>query len=105
MQLRRHRVCTFCNARKADRLQCIDLASGEVVDLFNPRRDVWSEQFAWDDEQTQVLPLTAIGRATIEVLALNEPLIVGARAIWRSAGLHPPDLSDHRLAPPKSPRV
>jgi hypothetical protein len=37
--------------------------------LFNPRQDRWSDHFAW--RGPILLGLTAIGRATVEVLEIN----------------------------------
>jgi hypothetical protein len=39
------------------------------VPLFHPRRDRWSEHFAWND--LVLVGLTPIGRATVELLAMN----------------------------------
>jgi len=47
------------------------LATGEVIRLFHPRTDVWSEHFRWD--VALVIPRTTIGRVTIAVLAMNHP--------------------------------
>lgn len=83
-------ACRNCNARKAALTAGLDSVSGGLVTLFNPRRQRWDEHFAWDDEGVRILPLTACGRVTTAVLQLNDALVVGARAIWASAGLHPP---------------
>ena len=40
---------------------------------------------------TQIIGLTAIGRATVVALRLNNEEIVGARWLWAQAGWHPPD--------------
>ena len=45
-------------------------ATGSVVRLFHPRDDVWGEHFQLDG--ALVVGLTAIGRATVHVLAMNE---------------------------------
>ncbi|HEY3227585.1 MAG TPA: hypothetical protein VGJ87_00105 [Roseiflexaceae bacterium] len=58
--------------------------------LFNPRAQRWDEHFAWSDDGTQILGLTAIGRATIVALQLNRPLLVSARRRWVLVGWHPP---------------
>jgi hypothetical protein len=40
------------------------------VPLFHPRRDRWSEHFAWDD--TVIIGQTPIGRATVQLLGMND---------------------------------
>jgi len=65
-------------------------ATGAEVPLFHPRRQVWRDHFTWSQDGAQVIGLTPCGRATIEALHLNHPLIVVARSIWVRAGLHPP---------------
>ncbi|MCA9238075.1 MAG: HNH endonuclease [Planctomycetales bacterium] len=62
-------ACIDCNLRKGPNLSGIDPNAGSVVELFNPRQQVWSDHFAWDGPQ--VLGVTAVGRATIAVLGLN----------------------------------
>ncbi len=68
-----------------------DPLTGNIVFLFNPRQQIWSEHFAWSEEGTQVLGITETGRATVEALALNSELRVRSREIWVKAGYHPPD--------------
>jgi hypothetical protein len=58
--------------------------------LFNPRRDKWTTHFAWTDDATQVLGLTAIGRATVEALQLNRAALINLRRALIKAGEHPP---------------
>ena len=38
--------------------------------LFHPRRDRWTDHFAW--ESTLLVDRTAIGRATVQLLAMND---------------------------------
>jgi hypothetical protein len=42
-----------------------------MIRLFHPRRDLWSEHFGW--EGAALTGRTAIGCATIYVLAINDP--------------------------------
>ena len=39
-----------------------------------------------------IIGLTAIGRATVETLKMNNEFIVPARRHWVEAGWHPPQL-------------
>lgn len=82
-------ACASCNGYKGANAQAVDPESGEQVALFNPRKQRWREHFAWSEEGTTIIGLTAEGRATVLALKLNHPLIVAARSIWVSAGLHP----------------
>lgn len=82
--------CPRCNGHKADRVQARDPASGEMVALFNPRAQRWTDHFAWAEEGAVVQGTTAEGRATVAALQMNHLAIVAARRLWRSAGWHPP---------------
>lgn len=39
-------ACSLCNNHKADRIAALDPETGELVRLFNPRRQHWREPFA-----------------------------------------------------------
>lgn len=84
-------ACPLCNGHKADRISAPDPVSGQDVPLFNPRREVWREHFAWVDRGARVLGVTALGRATVEALKLNRPALVRARRRWVEVGWHPPE--------------
>jgi HNH endonuclease len=53
-------ACSVCNDCKADRTASLDSATGQVVRLFNPRRQVWSEHFQWTAAGDRIVGLTAI---------------------------------------------
>ncbi|MBV7334738.1 HNH endonuclease [Chloroflexi bacterium TSY] len=84
-------ICRPCNEYKGDTTQALDPVSGEVVALFHPRRQIWLEHFEWSSDGTELISRTAIGRATIIALRMNNATIVGARRRWVSAGWHPPE--------------
>lgn len=83
-------ACAGCNSRKASRVSAADPETGDVVRLFNPRLDTWSDHFRWLTNGERVGGLTAIGRATVVALGLNRAVLVAARRLWISVGLHPP---------------
>jgi hypothetical protein len=83
-------ACRQCNALKGDRVEAHDPETGASVPLFDPRRQVWAEHFAWVDAGTRIGGRTPIGRATVAALTLNRPLLVRARRRWIVAGWHPP---------------
>ncbi len=86
-------ACSSCNGFKHAKTYGIDRESGEAVKLFHPRKQDWNEHFVWDETGTRVLGTTPFGRATIESLQVNHPLIVIARSIWIEFGYHPPRIA------------
>jgi hypothetical protein len=84
-------ACRLCNESKGDQVSHQDPSTGETVPLFHPRRDSWHDHFQWDESGTRLQGLTAIGRATIVALNMNNELIVSARDRWVGVGWHPPD--------------
>lgn len=83
-------ACAQCNLRKGDRITASDPLTGDWVPLFNPRRQAWTDHFAWTPAADEIVGLTATGRATTIALGLNRPLLVRARRGWVSVGWHPP---------------
>lgn len=84
------RACSSCNTRKGEQTQALDPETKHLTPLFNPRHQHWSEHFIWSDDGTQIIGLTACGRATIEALQMNNARLVHARRLWASVGWHPP---------------
>jgi len=80
-------ACVSCSLRKAARETAVDPESGGNVALFNPRRDAWQDHFGW--EGVRLLGLTAVGRATIQALDMNRPLILAIRGEEAALGRHP----------------
>jgi hypothetical protein len=89
-------ACQRCNGNRYNFIQAIDPLTQTQVSLFHPRIHQWSEHFQWSQDGCYILGMTAIGRATIARLDLNDELhndgaIVEARAAWVNVGWHPPD--------------
>ena len=63
-------ACHRCNLFKGPNLAGIDSKTGRLVRLFHPRRMKWSFHFRWLG--SFLVGRTAIGRATIAVLNINE---------------------------------
>lgn len=80
-------ACVSCSLRKAAREIAVDPNTGNEVPLFNPRRNDWSEHFAW--QGVRLVGLTAIGRATTTALDLNRPMILAIREEEETLGRHP----------------
>ena len=71
-------ACPRCNLHKGTNISGIDPASHRRVRLFHPRRDDWHRHFRWAGPV--LVSRTAIGRATIQVLAINHPRAITVRA-------------------------
>jgi hypothetical protein len=63
-------ACHRCNLHKGPNLSGIDPLTGGVEILFHPRRDQWVNHFAFRGAYLE--GLTPTGRATVEVLDLND---------------------------------
>jgi hypothetical protein len=63
-------ACHRCNLHKGPNLTGIDPQTGQVASLFNPRRDRWSDHFTM--EGARIHGVSAIGRATVQVLNMND---------------------------------
>jgi hypothetical protein len=83
--------CPICNRHKADKVAANDPETGELVNLFNPRLQTWSEHFQWSNDGLRIEGLTPIGRATVITLHLSDDLdAITVRSYWVMAGWHPP---------------
>lgn len=85
-------ACGNCNRSKASATFALDPLTSESVPLFNPRTQVWVEHFQWSANKTFVEGISPIGRATVGRLRMNNTRVVLARARWRIAGFHPPNV-------------
>jgi HNH endonuclease len=83
-------ACQGCNNHKYKKTVARDSVTGEVVPLFHPRKQRWSDHFAWNEDGTHVLGMSPIGRATIDALHLNRKGLVNLRRILFIVGEHPP---------------
>jgi hypothetical protein len=62
-------ACPHCNRYKGPNIAGLDPHSRQLVHLFHPRTDLWTEHFEFAGPR--ILGRTAIGRATVHVLAMN----------------------------------
>jgi hypothetical protein len=89
-------ACRRCNERRYNFVGGFDPVTKTVQPLFNPRTQNWSEHFAWTSNAVEILGISALGRATVSRLDLNDTRyppdesIQSARALWRQVGIHPP---------------
>lgn len=84
-------ACAWCNTFKATKTNALDPLGQVQVPIFNPRTQIWAEHFRWSDNGIEITGLTAIGRATVAALRMNNEYIVPARRYWVQAGWHPPE--------------
>jgi hypothetical protein len=82
-------ACWGCNGLKSDFTEALDLATGELAALYNPRNDIWADHFCWDESFTLLLGMSPIGRATIQKLQLNRESVIKLRFILHKIGEHP----------------
>lgn len=81
-------ACLKCNRYKGSDLTAIDPADGISVPLFNPRTQVWDEHFALN--AAVLIGQTQIGRATVALLRMNDPVRVRQRQQLMDTGRYPP---------------
>ena len=77
-------ACDQCNLRKGVNLSGIDQITGQVVKLYNLRRDTWIEHFEF--RAASVVGFTACGRATVSVLDMNHPDRLEIRSLLEFLG-------------------
>ena len=63
-------ACHRCNLHKGTNLTGIDPQTGQVIPIFHPRRDRWSDHFTF--EGARINGISAVGRATVQVLNMND---------------------------------
>lgn len=83
-------ACFHCNRRKSNKISVLQTGDAEEVQLFNPRTMLWSDHFIWSRDAVTIVPLTAIGKATIRLLRLNDPRLAQLRYDDLLVERHPP---------------
>lgn len=77
-------ACERCNAAKGSNLSGRDPATGNIERLFDPRHQEWTDHFRF--RGPVIVGLTAVGRATVDVLRMNEPRRLQLRAGLQARG-------------------
>ncbi|MGE0128880.1 MAG: HNH endonuclease [Blastocatellales bacterium] len=85
-------ACRLCNNGKGVQTHARDPLTGRRVKLFNPRTQSWRRHFNWSENGIEIIGRTAIGRATVTALNLNNEIALVVRRNWVRAGWHPPAL-------------
>ena len=70
-------ACYACNHHKGPNIAGFDVVTEQIVALFHPRRDNWSEHFRWSGPTLE--GLTPAGRVTVHVLSINRDVRVALR--------------------------
>ncbi|MEL6552269.1 MAG: HNH endonuclease [Cyanobacteria bacterium J06621_11] len=83
-------ACQGCNNRKFTTVEAYDHITQSTVFLYHPRNHVWRDHFAWNEDYSEIVGLSAIGRVTIEKIQLNRYGLKNLRKILFSVGKHPP---------------
>jgi hypothetical protein len=83
-------ACPLCNRYKGSAIRAEDSLTRRIVPLFDPQRQQWHRHFAWSVDNLTIIGRTATGRATINVLRVNNDRIVSMRALWLRLGALPP---------------
>jgi len=80
-------ACDRCNLLKGPNLSAVDPITQNIVLLFHPRQDKWSEHF--ELQGAKIAGLTSKGRATVNLLQMNAAKRVQLRAALIAANLFP----------------
>jgi hypothetical protein len=81
-------ACFNDNGHKGPNIAGIDPVTRKLARLFNPRRHKWHHHFRYDGPV--LVGKTAIGRTTVVVLAMNDPVMVALRQELIDQGLFSP---------------
>jgi hypothetical protein len=84
-------ACFYCNSYKGTNISGIDPDSGRIVPLYNPRQQTWGRHFKWNGPL--LVGKTRSGRATIQVLNINEEFAVAVRRSLIEERVFPSDVS------------
>ncbi|MEA5624035.1 HNH endonuclease signature motif containing protein [Nostoc sp. UHCC 0251] len=79
--------CLSCNRHKGSDFATIDSATGEIVPLYNPRRQIWDEHFYF--ENVRIEGKTQVGQATAKLLQFNLPNRLLQRQVLMSQQKYP----------------
>ncbi len=77
--------CFHCNIYKGPNIAGIDVQTGSVISLFNPRNDRWRDHFELRSDG-YIVGRTQIGNVTALVLNMNDPDAITLRACLLTEG-------------------
>lgn len=79
--------CLFCNRHKGTDLATFDPTTGDVILLFNPRTQTWSEHFTLNNGRIE--GIAPVGRATAKLLLFNTPTRILERQLLMAQNQYP----------------
>jgi hypothetical protein len=79
--------CLLCNQAKGSDIASIDPESGETEKLYHPRKEQWRTHFRIEVGTGEIVPLTAVGRATVRLLKMNRSEELPERQILAELGM------------------
>jgi HNH endonuclease len=81
-------ACLHCNSHKGPNIAGLDPRTRKLIPLFHPRKHKWPRHFRFVGPT--IVGRTAIGRATVVVLALNDPDFIAVRLALTAESRWPP---------------
>lgn len=81
-------ACLKCNSFKGPNVAALDPETGDATKLYNPRRQEWKAHFQLNPDAT-LTGISPEGRATINVLRINEVSRVKQRRMAMLLGEYP----------------
>jgi len=90
-------ACLLCNSSKGSDISSLVPETRELVRLFNPRIDRWSDHFRLD--RVVIVPVTAIGEATVRILGFNQEDRLLERELLQSVDRYPVQAAWNRIRP------
>lgn len=63
-------ACFHCNRHKGTDISSYDDLTGNLTAFYNPRKQIWTEHFLF--QNAEIVALTAEARVTIKILKLND---------------------------------
>jgi len=76
--------CALCNKYKGSDIASVDPETQQILPLYHPRKDIWSDHFNLDN--ADIAPKPPTGRVTIHLLQFNHPNRVSERGLLIQAG-------------------
>ena len=80
-------ACVICNRCKGSDIASIEPGTGEIIRLFDPRRDRWADHFRIDGALIE--PITIVGSTTARLLRLNAPERILERRLLQTLDRYP----------------
>ncbi len=80
-------ACYLCNRFKGSDIASLHPTTGQLVRLYDPRKDRWEEHFRISGPVLE--PLTAIGATTAQLLRLNVADRIVERKLLQSVNRYP----------------